>query len=162
MPATASLSESHHPEYRSDRRLPAGAIDCHMHIYGPPDRFGPPTLNGLCGRAHLADYLALRQQLGLARTVYVQPSHYADDNSCMLAAMAADPAPARGVAVIGAAGPDSDFAALHAAGVRGAGEVGGVRVGPRQGGDAPGGHALAARQTHREPPARDDRDERAP
>ena len=60
-----------------------------MHIYGPPDRFGPPTPNGLCGRSHLTDYLALRQQLGLARTVYVQPSHYAHDNSCMLAAMAA-------------------------------------------------------------------------
>ena len=121
MPANASLSEPHHPDpYRPDRRLPAGAIDCHMHIYGPPDRFGPPTPNGLCGRAHLADYLALRQQLGLARTVYVQPSHYGHDNSCMLAAMAADPAPARGVAVIGAAGPDSDFAALHVAGVRGA------------------------------------------
>ena len=100
--------------------LPNGAIDCHMHIYGPPNRFPPATTNGLCNHANLDHYLVLRKELGLSRTVYVQPSHYERDNSCMLDAIASDPAEARGVAVVGVEAATSEFKRLHDSGVRGA------------------------------------------
>ena len=100
--------------------LPKGSIDCHMHIYGPSNRFPPETTNGLCNRAHLHHYLALREELNLSRTVYVQPSHYERDNSCMIDAMASDPAEARGVAVVGVEAATSEFKLLNDIGVRGA------------------------------------------
>ena len=97
-----------------------GAIDCQMHIYGSPNRFPPTTKNGLCNRAHLDHYLALRKDLGLSRTVYVQPSHYERDNGCVLDAMASDPAEARGVAVVGVEAAAFEFKRLNDIGVRGA------------------------------------------
>ena len=97
---------------------PAGAADCHMHIYGPATRFQaagptqPPDFP-------LESYLALRERLGISRTVYVQPSGYGGDHACMLDAMARDPAPARGIAILDAEVPDAELAHLDAAGVRG-------------------------------------------
>ncbi len=100
--------------------VPKGAVDCHMHIYGPSDKYAPATNNGLCSRAHFSDYIKLRNALGLSRTVYVQPSHYQRDNSCMLDAMAADPSQARGIAVIGTEANKAEFIHLDNAGIRGA------------------------------------------
>ncbi|MDA0959200.1 MAG: amidohydrolase family protein [Proteobacteria bacterium] len=91
-----------------------------MNIYGPSNRFPPETTNGLCNRTHWHHYLALRKELSLSRTVYVQPSHYERDNSCMLDAMASDPAEARGVAVVGVEAATSEFKRLNDIGVRGA------------------------------------------
>lgn len=85
---------------------PPGTTDTHMHIYGTPGR----TLD---------DYRALRQRLGIARTVYVQPSSLATDNALLLECIAADGGRARGIAVIDPAAPDSELDRLHAGGVRG-------------------------------------------
>lgn len=85
---------------------PPGLCDTHMHIYGTPGR----TLD---------EYRALRARLGIARTVYVQPSSFATDNSLLLECIAADNGNARGIAVIDVNAPDFELDRLHEAGVRG-------------------------------------------
>ena len=79
-------------------KAPAGTCDTHMHIYdsryptAPTASFTPPD-------ASVADYLKVRERLGIARTLVVQPSTYGADNRCTLAAIAALGASARGIAV---------------------------------------------------------------
>lgn len=101
--------------------LPAGACDCHMHIYdsrfptSPGARLRPPD-------ASAQDYRALQQRIGTTRVVLVTPSTYGTDNRCMLeglAALSAMGVDARGVAVIDGTECDAELERLHAAGVRG-------------------------------------------
>ena len=98
--------------------FPAGACDCHMHIYDT--RFPPKPGGKLLARpAMVADYRRIQARLGLERVVVVQSSAYATDNRCALAAMAEFGARARGVAVVGPAVSAAELAALTAAGMRG-------------------------------------------
>lgn len=65
--------------------LPAGAIDCHCHVFEDPARY-PLTPNRsytprLCT---LADYLSLCEVLGIARMVQVNASTYGYDNAVTL------------------------------------------------------------------------------
>ncbi len=103
--------------------MPAGATDCHTHVFGLPqdfpyaaDRQYTPDV------ASAADMLAVHQQLGIQRVVIVQPSPYGADNACTLDGMAQLSAAghaARGVAVISPTTTDADLQAMHAAGMRG-------------------------------------------
>ena len=97
------------------------ACDAHFHVFGPlceypvgqDLRYRPPL-------ATLADYLAHARGLGLERFVFVQPSAYGRDNSCMLDAMRTLPAEIRrGVVDIDEDAPDELLADLDALGVRG-------------------------------------------
>ena len=80
-------------------RLPAGATDCHHHIYDarfpadPKATLRPPD-------ALPDDYRALMRRLGLTRHVVVQPSTYGIDNRCTLDAVAAFGPTARAVVVV--------------------------------------------------------------
>ena len=74
--------------------------DCHMHVYDA--RYpAAPGATLLPPDALLPDYLAVRSQLGLSRSVVVQPSAYGTDNRCTLDACdalnAADAGSARAV-----------------------------------------------------------------
>lgn len=93
-----------------------GICDVHMHVYGPNDRFPTP---GMEPGATLDDYLALRKKLGISRTVYVQPSAYGRDHTCLLDALARDRKNARGIAVAGTETSRTELEKLHNAGVRG-------------------------------------------
>ena len=98
--------------------LPAGATDCHHHIYDarfPVD--GRATLRP--ADATVSDYRQLQARLGTSRSVVVQPSTYGTDNSCLVEALAQLGSSARGIAVVDAAVSRSELDALHAAGVRG-------------------------------------------
>jgi predicted TIM-barrel fold metal-dependent hydrolase len=103
--------------------VPAGACDCHVHVFGPYDRF--PLWSGrryTPGPASVEDLLALQRALGLTRVVVVQASPQGIDNACLADALQRLPAggsQARGVAVIDAATTDRDLEAMHRAGVRG-------------------------------------------
>ena len=103
-----------HPELRT----PAGACDCHIHIY--EDRF-PAVPQAVFKPPHapLADYLDVRKALGLSRVVVVQPNGYGYDNTCTLEAMAALGDTARGVAIVPPDTPDAELERLTRAGVRG-------------------------------------------
>ncbi len=79
----------------------AGAWDCHVHVFGPIERFPyaaerrytPPD-------ASPAALQAVMQKLGTARAVLVQPSPYADDHRCLLAGLEALGDMALGVAAL--------------------------------------------------------------
>ena len=109
-----------HDEGTPAFRAPPLSCDCHFHVFGPADRYPygtdlryPPPL------APLEDYLALCGLLGIERYVFVQPSAYGRDNTCMLDAMREVGGKCRGIVDIEENAPDAEFARLHAAGVRG-------------------------------------------
>jgi len=99
---------------------PAGACDCHTHVFGPFGRY-PLVPNRVYTPmdALAEDARTMMDRLGLERIVFVQPSAYGLDNQCMLDAMAELGAVARGVAVVDGATPDAELDRLHRAGVRG-------------------------------------------
>lgn len=104
---------------RSPRTAPPlGACDVHVHVYDPAYALAPTAL-GPAPDASLADYLAQRNRLGIARTVIVQPTAYGADNSCMLAAIAKLDGSGRGVAMVGPNVTTAELAQLHAGGIRG-------------------------------------------
>jgi len=98
---------------------PAGACDCHMHVYdrrykpAPTSLFPPPD-------APVDAYRAVQRQLGLSRAVVVQPNAYAFDNACTEDAILALGATARGVATIPPDIADAEIERLKRAGFRGA------------------------------------------
>ena len=100
--------------------MPAGACDCHTHVFGPAEDY-PFAADRLYtpGDASVADLLALQRGLGLERVVIVHPSPYAADNARTLAALRELGDRARGVAVIDAATTDAALQEMHGAGVRG-------------------------------------------
>lgn len=112
-------------------RAPAGACDCHLHVYDA--RF--PAASGarlLPPDATIAQYREIQRCLGLTRAVLVTPSTYGVDNRSMLAGLAQLGEAGRGVAVIDGSESDAQLQAMHAAGVRGVrlnlslGVVGGI------------------------------------
>jgi predicted TIM-barrel fold metal-dependent hydrolase len=98
--------------------VPAGATDCHHHVYDA----AAPVAPG--GRPHatatLADHARLMARLGLQRHVLIQPSTYGFDNALHLAALAQAGDRARMVAVVPPDAALADLRAMTAQGVRGA------------------------------------------
>ena len=97
---------------------PAGACDCHMHIYDAA-RFAPSRpASRMQAQATVADYRLLQRRTGTSRTVVVTPAVYATDNRVTLDAIARL-GDARGVAVVTPEVSDVELAALDRGGVRG-------------------------------------------
>jgi predicted TIM-barrel fold metal-dependent hydrolase len=104
--------------------LPAGAWDCHFHVFtgadGTIDRralsparvYDPPE----CG---LAEIQRLHNRLGFARGVVVQGSVYGTDNRATVAALRAGKGRYRGIAVIDAETPERALDDMAEAGVSG-------------------------------------------
>jgi predicted TIM-barrel fold metal-dependent hydrolase len=105
---------------RLDAPLPRGACDCHVHVFGPPDRFPfDPGRTYTPGEADVDALSAHQRALGLDRVVIVQPTPYGTDNRCTLDAVRRLGEAARAVAVIGPDQTASALQELHQAGVRG-------------------------------------------
>jgi len=101
-------------------KVPAGACDSHIHVYGDPARFPYEPVGGKdMPRLFLDDYLAIRDRLGLRRTVVIQTPYYGTDNACMLDVIARLGAEARGIAVVSPDIGDAELERLHEGGVRG-------------------------------------------
>jgi predicted TIM-barrel fold metal-dependent hydrolase len=104
-----------------------GACDCHVHVFGPPERFPfSPERKYTPPEASVEELLALHDRLGIERVVIVQASPYGTDNACMLDALQRLKGRARGVAVID---QDTSLIPMHSLGVRG------VRVNLQTGGE---------------------------
>lgn len=93
--------------------FPAGAIDSHVHVYGPG-----------CARnefpqATVAECRAVMARTGIARAVIVQPRRCGTDHTCMLNALAALGPDGRGVAILPSPISDRDLDLLGAQGVAG-------------------------------------------
>jgi 2-pyrone-4,6-dicarboxylate lactonase len=103
-------------------KLPAGAVDTHVHVFEPkypmsPARgYNPPP-------STLADLRHLHATLGIERVVFTQPSVYGIDNSAILDGMKAlnadTPNRARAVVALDMSFTDRQLAELDALGVRG-------------------------------------------
>ena len=105
------------PRVAAAQALPAGAIDCHIHIVGPQSKY-PMAANRAYTppEATVADLRALRTEIGVPRQVIVTPSFYGVDNSCTLDAIAELGASARGVAVVPLTVTDAELNRLDRAG----------------------------------------------
>jgi predicted TIM-barrel fold metal-dependent hydrolase len=102
-------------------RWPAGACDCHTHVFldpahfpfAPGRRYTPPP-------APIEALLEWHARLGIQRVVVVAASVYGADNASVLHALRRlGPQRARGVATLGKSLDERALDELHAAGVRG-------------------------------------------
>lgn len=100
-------------------RPPAGACDCHAHVYGPPERYPlRPGRRYTPPANYLAEYQHMLQRIGVDRAVVVQPTVYAN-NDVTRDALAASGGNWRGVAKFADGNVSADFAAMQRAGFRG-------------------------------------------
>ncbi len=112
---------SFNPSEKVQFTAPPHACDAHFHVFGPAElypygsdlRYAPP-------HAPLEDYLQLAKHLGITRYVFVQPSAYGRDNSCMLEAMKIiGTKDCRGIVDIDENAPEALMASMNDHGVRG-------------------------------------------
>jgi len=100
-------------------RVPDGACDSHVHVFGPQSRYPcVATPHYTLPDGNLRQLQHMAQVLNLQRFVIVQPSYYGTDNSCMLEALATAGTRARGVAMVNEGTSDAELEAMHVRGVR--------------------------------------------
>ena len=100
-------------------KAPAGACDCHHHIYDA-GRFPPVQKGGsFVDNARLEEFRMLRKRIGTTRNIVVTPRAYVTDNRVTLDAIAKLGGSARGVAVVRPNVTGAELKALDAGGIRG-------------------------------------------
>jgi len=102
--------------------MPEGAVDAHMHVFGPL-AFYPSVAHPhyTLPDGNLDQYRAVMRVLGLRRFVIVQPSFYDTDNRCLIDTLRVAGEDARGVVMIDPDIDDDvlrDYAAAGVCGVR--------------------------------------------
>jgi predicted TIM-barrel fold metal-dependent hydrolase len=121
-------------------KFPAGACDCHAHVFGPQKQYPfQPGGGYVPPEANVDDYVRMLRAVGCERAVIVHPSVYGTDNRCTLDALRSGKFQFRGVAVIDEPiTTDSQLEDMHRAGVRGVrinlkskGAVVGIDAAPR-------------------------------
>src|SRR5579863_10617365 len=100
-------------------KAPAGACDCHHHIYDAA-RFPPAQPGGtIIPDARVEEYRMLQKRTGTSRNIVVTPLAYATDNRVTLDAIARLAPNARGVAVLRPIVTDAELQRLAEDGIRG-------------------------------------------
>lgn len=100
--------------------IPAGACDCHHHIYDPVRFPYVPTDTRNQPPATADCYQLLKDKLGITRSVVVQPSAYGLDNRCTLDAVKQlGIQNTRAIVVLDNTVTDAELEAMHKAGARG-------------------------------------------
>jgi predicted TIM-barrel fold metal-dependent hydrolase len=100
--------------------VPAGACDCHTHIFGDPATFPLSPARTYTPQTALPNEMAaFHKRLSIQRVVIVTPSVYGTDNATTLFGIRAHGADARGVAVIDGHTSESELDAMGRAGVCG-------------------------------------------
>ena len=101
-------------------RLPAGACDSHVHVFGPAARFAfAATRNFTPADAPKETLFALHKHLGISRCVIVQSAVHGFDNAAVEDAIATGSGRYLGVALVPHDVPDGELKRLKAAGFRG-------------------------------------------
>lgn len=102
-------------------KAPPGTCDSHFHVFGDPGRYplSADRRNTPPSGSALEDYLSLARRLGIERMVFVQPSTYGLDNSCLVDAMKAVHPNGRGIVDIEEHAADAELQRLNDAGARG-------------------------------------------
>jgi len=116
-------------------KAPAGACDCHHHVYDPSRWAYAPAAVLKPPPATLDDYRRYQARIGTSRSIVVTPSTYEFDNRASADFLKAQGARAVGVAVVPADVDAATLKALHAAGFRGA-RINGAAAGNPLGPDA--------------------------
>ena len=101
---------------------PPNACDTHFHVFGAAERYSYGTdIRYKPLYEPLEAYLKVARRLGLVRYVFVQPSAYGFDNSCILDSMRElNPAVRRGIIDLDESKTsDKELSNLNAVGVRG-------------------------------------------
>ncbi|MBV8525557.1 MAG: amidohydrolase family protein, partial [Acetobacteraceae bacterium] len=115
------FTQSGQAQVRGRVLLPAGACDCHAHVYGPFDRFPLPAGAPFQPSPTPVEALErLWETFGVERGVLIQGSAYGQDHRALLAAIGRDPKNRRGVAVVEPATPEAALKHMHANGICGA------------------------------------------
>src|ERR1700674_307215 len=119
-PATSVLASASQPTTPVNFEVPAGACDCHTHIFGNPLRFPyAPARVYTPEPASIDEMRSLHRALHTDRVVVVHPSVYGTDSACTLDAMKQLGSSARGIAVIDDKTPDTALDEMDRAGIRG-------------------------------------------
>lgn len=106
---------------KPDRALPAGATDCHGHVFGPFDRF--PLVaerNYLPPELPVERYLDMLDYIGFSRGVLVQPTAHGTDCRALLHALDLGCGRLRGTAVITPDVSEKELVGMQQRGIRGA------------------------------------------
>lgn len=111
----------YHPSPSKPRfQLPPGTVDTHCHVFGPGDVFPyAPERKYTPTDAGKDELFALRDFLGIERSVIVQATCHGADNRALVDALRTAGDRARGIATVRADVTDDELAGLHEAGVRG-------------------------------------------
>jgi predicted TIM-barrel fold metal-dependent hydrolase len=120
MHRSPTLAKAPQPATAVNFDVPAGACDCHTHIFGDLSRF--PLWSGRTYTpepASVAEMRTLHRALHVDRVVIVQPSVYGTDNACTLDSIRQLAPRARGVAVIDDKTTDAQLDEMHRGGIRG-------------------------------------------
>jgi predicted TIM-barrel fold metal-dependent hydrolase len=104
---------------RPRRPLPAGACDCHAHLFGPFDRFPPDDTKAKTVFAPFEAYQKMLDRMGFAHAVIVQPAAYDQNHRLMLDALERSRGRFRAVGVKDPSVSDAELADMHARGFRG-------------------------------------------
>jgi len=119
-PVAIALANASQPTTPVNFEVPAGACDCHTHIFGDSRRFPFASSRAYTPEpASVEEMRALHRALHTDRVVIVQPSVYGTDNACALDAMRQLGAGARGVTVIDDRTPKAALDEMNDVGVRG-------------------------------------------
>jgi predicted TIM-barrel fold metal-dependent hydrolase len=119
-PASFLSAGASQPSTPVDFTVPAGACDCHTHIFGDARQF--PWSAGRTYTpepASIAEMRTLHRALHMDRVVIVNPSVYGTDNSCTLDAVKQLGSRARAIAVIDDKISPAQLDEMDRAGVRG-------------------------------------------
>jgi predicted TIM-barrel fold metal-dependent hydrolase len=117
---TTIIATASQPATPVSFRVPAGACDCHTHVFGDPRRFPLAAMRTYTPEpASVGELRRLQRTLHTERVGIVQPSIYGTDNACTLDAIRQLGARARGVAVIDERTPEASLDGMHRAGIRG-------------------------------------------
>jgi len=102
-------------------KLPEGAIDSHIHLFGPVAEFEfAPNANYISQDATAEMYFDIQDKLGLSRAVLVSGGGYGQTYDHLVAILKQYPERLRGVVRLPVGATADDLHALHAVGVRGA------------------------------------------
>lgn len=119
-PWTTVLASSSRSATPVNFDVPAGASDCHVHVFGDPQRFPlSPSRTYTPESASVEEMRVLHRALHTDRVVVVNPSVYGTDNSCTLDAVNQLGSSARAIAVIDDKTPETALDEMDRSGVRG-------------------------------------------
>jgi 2-pyrone-4,6-dicarboxylate lactonase len=109
------------PRQTASPSLPAGACDCHVHVFDPARHPYAAQRAYTPGPADVAALRTMLHGLGMERVVLVQPSVYSTNNACLIDAVAQlGIGRARGVVVVDLdAAADDELEQLYVTGARG-------------------------------------------